>query len=171
MKYKYGNKIRNIITTIQEFTAKTRSPAMESLKVLDDDTALLAIKEGGRQKIKKVWSDFKDFVVEPHDWELQVPAEDQVLEFFRHLRNVRKIASSSLWTFYTNLNSMTRNKYGFNLKEYVRVKSLIKSYQTDIKHKASIFSKEDLDCFLLDPSITTPYWGVRKALSIQCMKS
>ena len=46
---------------------KTHSPAMESLKVLDDDTALLAIKEGGRQKIKKVWSDFKDFVVEPHD--------------------------------------------------------------------------------------------------------
>ena len=166
MKYKYENKIRNIITPIQEFKAKTRSFAMESLKVLDDDTALLAIKEGGRQKIKKVWSDFKDFVVEPHDWELQVPAEDQVLEFFRHLRNVRKIASSSLWTFYTNLNSMTRNKYGFNLKEYVRVKSLIKSYQTDIKHKASIFSKEDLDCFLLDPSITTPYWGVRKALSV-----
>ena len=119
MKYRYGNKIRNIITLIQEFTAKTCSPASESLKVLDDDTALLAIKEGGRQKIKKVWSDFKDFVVEPHDWELQVPAEDQVLEFFRHLRNVRKIASSSLWTFYTNLNSMTWNKYGFNLKEYV----------------------------------------------------
>ena len=90
MKYKYGNKIRNIITPIQEFTAKTRSPAMESLKVLDDDTALLAIKEGGRQKIKKVWSDFKDFVVEPHDWELQVPAEDQVLESFVTLEMLEK---------------------------------------------------------------------------------
>ena len=70
MKYKYENRIRNIITPIQEFKVKTCSPAMESLKVLDDDTALLAIKEVGRQKIKKVWSDFKDFVVEPHDWEL-----------------------------------------------------------------------------------------------------
>ena len=92
---------------------------MATVKVLDDDTALLSIKEGGRQKIKKIWTDFKDFIVEPHDWELQAPAEDQVLELFRHLWNVKKIASSSLWTFYTNLNSMTRSKYGFNLKEYV----------------------------------------------------
>ena len=32
---------------IEEFKAKTPSPAMDRLKILDDDTALLAIEEGG----------------------------------------------------------------------------------------------------------------------------
>ena len=64
-------KSKNIIIPSQVFKAKTHSTVMASVKVLDDDTALLSIKEGGRQKIKKIWSDFKDFIVEPHDWELQ----------------------------------------------------------------------------------------------------
>ena len=51
---------------------------MASLNILHDDTALLSIKEGGWKKVRKIWSEFKDFVVEPHDWELQVPAKDQV---------------------------------------------------------------------------------------------
>ena len=64
-------KSKNIIIPSQVFKAKTLSTTMVSVKVLDADTALLSIKEGGRQKIKKIWSDFKDFIVEPHDWELQ----------------------------------------------------------------------------------------------------
>ena len=52
-------------------------------------------------------------------------------------------------------------KYGFTIKNYPRVISLVKSYDVDTKKKASIFSKEEIDCFVMSNELTTPYWLMR----------
>ena len=53
-----------------------------------------------------------------------------------------KVASSTAWTRYSILNAVVKAKYGVNLKQYVRVTALLKSYDTDVKKKAMCFEKE-----------------------------
>ena len=50
------------------------------------------------------------------------------------------MASSSLWTIYSMINSVTKGKYSFNLKQYCRVTILLKSFEIDIKQKAPVTS-------------------------------
>ena len=69
-----------------------------------------------------------------------------------------------MWTTYSMLNSVVKSKYGFNLKNYVRVTSLIKSFDVDIKKKAEVFSTEDIDSFIQIKELVSPYWLVRKVV-------
>ena len=48
------------------------------------------------------------------------------------------------------VNTVIKAKYGFSMKEYHRVTNLLKSYDVDIKKKAKVFSKEELDRFVGD---------------------
>ena len=61
------------------------------------------------------------------------------------------------------INGMCKGKFSCNLKQYCRVTSLIKSFDVDIKTKARVFSALDINMFVLDPEISSPYWLVRKA--------
>ena len=63
------------------------------------------------------------------------------------------------------LNAVCKAKYGFNMKSYVRLTALIKSYDVDIKKKACVFTKDDLKYFLTAEDLTTPYWIVRKVIN------
>ena len=74
------------------------------------------------------------------------------------------MASSSLWTIYSMINSVSKGKYSFNLKLYCRVTILLKSFDVDIKRKANVFSTNNIQQFLLDADSTTPYWIVRKTI-------
>ena len=67
-----------------------------------------------------------------------------------------------MWTCYSQLNGVVKSKYGLNLKKYARVTSLLKSMDTDIKKKAGVFSKEELDNFIGAEDLGTPYWIVHK---------
>ena len=69
-------------------------------------------------------------------------------------------ASTSLWTIYCMLNAVSKAKYGFNLRDFPRVTNLIKTFNVDMKKKAMVFSKEDIDRFITDPQLSTPYWIV-----------
>ena len=72
------------------------------------------------------------------------------------------MASSSLWTMYSMINTVTKSKYSISLKKFERVTALIKAFDVDCKKKAETFSKENFDKFVGDESISTPYWMVRK---------
>ena len=106
-----------------------------TFKIVDDVTALESIKEGSRAKHSKLWREYKDFVHQfktSIDWEVERPKEEDVIGWVCYLRNETKAASSSLWTYYSMLNTVVKSKYGFNLKTYVRVITLIKSYQVNL---------------------------------------
>ena len=72
------------------------------------------------------------------------------------------MASTTMWTNYSLLNAVVKNKYGFSLKSYVRVTNLLKSYDNDVKTKAQIFSLEDIKSFVENQDVDSPYWLLRK---------
>ena len=56
------------------------------------------------------------------------------------------------------LNAVCKAKYGgYNMKNNVRLTALIESYDVDIRKKASVFTKDDLESFLTAKDLTTPY--------------
>ena len=59
---------------------------------------------------------------------------------------------------------MWKGKYSCNLKQYYQVTSLIKSSDIDVKTKACFFSALDINKFVLDPEISSPFGLVRKAI-------
>ena len=95
-----------------------------------------------------------------------MPTEDEFMDFFKHLRNELGMSSSTLWTNYSMVNSFVKGKYGKSLQTMPRITSLIKSFDTDIKNKAFIFSKDEIACFVSNKSISGPYWLVRKVVVI-----
>jgi hypothetical protein len=48
------------------------------------------------------------------------PGEEAIVNFFRYLRFEKKVASSSLWTLFSYLNSILKRKYGFKFKSWTR---------------------------------------------------
>ena len=136
---------------------------MASNLVLCDQEAFESIKEGSRSNYVKIWEKFVKFC--GFD-EKNAPKEEQVLKLIKKLRYEENAASSSLWTYYSMLNSCVKAKYGFNLKHYSRVTTQLKAFDTDVKKKANIFTKEEIDHFLSKQELGTPYWKVRKCIVI-----
>ena len=153
---------------------------MDVLTIQSDEVTLQAIKKNTWPRYEKLWKDFKEFTGD-ESLDTRVPSEDEILNFVRHLRDDKGIfncifnicsicnicyiigmASSTIWTCYSQLNGVIKSKYGFNLKKYARVTSLLKSMDTDIKKKAGVFTKEELDKFIGAEDLGTPYWIVCK---------
>ena len=78
------------------------------------------------------------------------------------------MASSTMWTLYSMLNSVLKGKYNFAMTNYPRITTLLKSYDVDMKKKARVFSKEEFDNFVGNADLTTPYWLVQKVVMIVC---
>ena len=73
-----------------------------TFKIVDYVTSLKFIKEDSRAKHSKLWREYKDYVHQSGtsiDWEVERPKEEDVLGWVRYLRNDRKAASSSMWTY------------------------------------------------------------------------
>jgi site-specific recombinase XerC len=124
----------------------------------------LQFKEESKKQYSRIWSQFRDFVPE-HDFELAPPAEDSFTLFFNFLRQEKKFASTTLWTYYSCLNSIMKRKYNVKLQDLPRLTMLIKGFNTDIKTKAPIFDETQLKAFLLG-NMDSSYWLVRQAISI-----
>ena len=88
--------------------------------------------------------------------------EEEFLSYFRHLRTDEGYSSSTMWTIYSMVNSVCKGKYGSCLQKHPRITSFLKSYDTDVKKKAEVFSQEEVDTFVKSKLITTPCWLVRK---------
>ena len=151
--------------------------------ILSDGDAFESIKEKSRSRYKKTWNKFVMFNDKSGEIQYRVPSEIDLMNYMKNLRNeegnillfifsnmsvlqtiMSGYASTSLWTTYSMLNAVCRAKYGINLKIYVRLAALLKSFDIDTKKKASVFSKDDIDKFLAAPDLTTPYWIVRKVV-------
>ena len=73
-----------------------------TFKIVDDVTALESIKKGSHAKNSKLWREYKDYVYQSGtsmNWVVETPKEVDVLGWVRYLRNDRKAASSSMWTY------------------------------------------------------------------------
>lgn len=69
------------------------------------------------------------------------PTEEQVLNYFHHLRHDKHFAPTTLWSTYARINACVKRLYGFSLKKYVRVSDVLKSYETGYTvKKASTFT-------------------------------
>ena len=80
------------------------------------------------------------------------------------MRLEKKIATSTLWTCYSMLNSVKR-KYDSKIQDFPRVTRLIKGFPEDLKQKAFILDEEDLKKIWL-LKMDTAYWEVRKVIAI-----
>ena len=132
--------------------------------IAPDEEVFAQFTEKSKQQYRRIWAQFRDFVAEV-DFESAPPGEESFVRFFNYLRQEKKYASTTLWTYYSCLNSMMKRKYNFKLQDLPRLTMLIKGYDTDIKSKAHIFEETQLKSFMLG-NMECSYWLVRQALSI-----
>jgi hypothetical protein len=76
-----------------------------------------------------------------------------------------EMASSSLWTVNSCLNSIFKRKYNAKLQDLPRLTLLIKGFNDDVKQKAAIFDDAVLKEFMLSRK-NDSYWLVRQAICI-----
>jgi hypothetical protein len=99
------------------------------------------------------------------DFETSPPGEESFTLFFNFLRQEKKYASTTMWTYYSCLNSMMKRKYNIKLQELPRLTMLIKRFDTDIKSKVPIFKETQLKAFMLR-NMESSYWLVRQSIFI-----
>ena len=62
------------------------------------------------------------------------------------------------------INSVSKGKFSFKLKQYCKVVGLLKSYGIDIKKKANTFSADDINRFVNSNEVSSPYCMVKKVI-------
>ena len=107
--------------------------------ILSDQEAVENVKESTKERHLKIWTSSKDNSPNSVEYESRTPKENELLDFFRHLRNDLKYSSSSMWTYYSMLNAVIKGKYGERLQKYPRITYLLKSHDTNIEKKAPVF--------------------------------
>jgi integrase len=133
-------------------------------KIFSDEEVFEQIKPKSRKAYVKCWKEFKELNPEIN-FEEGPPGEEAIVNFFKHLRTKKKVASSSIWTLYSYINSVFKRKYGFKLQELPRVTLFIKGLEVDTKKKAAIFDEVLLKKFMASEMVN-PYWEVRQAIVI-----
>ena len=106
------------------------------MEICDDNTAVEGIKEKRRPANIKSKYGLRQTV----QFKTRIPTEQEFLIFFRHLRKEKNRASLNMWTTYSMINSTIKRNYGSSIKLFPQNYSFLKYYETDIKHKAEIFS-------------------------------
>ena len=140
-------------------------PVTSDPVILSDEEALFSIRQGSREKYRKTWLDFKAFFPEAN-FEERRPSEEEIREFFIHMRTERGCAASTIWTNFSMVNSLTKGKYSFDMRSLPRIVTLIKSFEGAPKKKAAIFTVEELKAFCSSEELEGGYWLVRKAIVI-----
>jgi len=138
-------------------------PIIDSTSVLSDADALYDMKPESKKNYLRNFNLLREFVGD--QLETRPPSEDEMLAFIKHLREDKAMASSTLWAMYSMINSVSKGKYSFNMKQYSKVSQLLKSCDTDVQKKANIFQTKDINRFVHEDGISTPYWLVRKVVA------
>ena len=131
--------------------------------IASDEEVFSQTKEESRKQYRRMWSLFREFT--NADFESGPPGEESLTKFFKHLREEKHYASTSMWTFYSCLNSVMKRKYNVKLQELPRLTMVIKGFDTDVKRKAPIFNESQLKAFMLG-KMESSYWLVRQAIVI-----
>ncbi len=111
-----------------------------------------------------MWSQFRNFNSD-FDFESGSPGGESLTKFVKFLRLEKNLASTYLWTYYSCLNSMMKQKYKIKLQDFPRLTMLIKGSDTDIKDKATIFDDTEIKSFMLG-NTESAFWLERQAISI-----
>ena len=103
-----------------------------------------------RKQYKRTWLQFVEFC-EDFDLEAGPPGEKLLIKYFKFLRFEKKVASSSLWTVYSCLNSIMKKKYSVRLQEIPGLSRLIKGFTLtqEVKQKTAIFDDVLMKDFML----------------------
>ena len=83
-----------ILTANGHFRSKKMGD--ESSTLFTDESVFSQIKEKSRNAYVKSWEDFKTYLA-GHDFEECHPGEEDIISFFNHPRNEKKMASSSIY--------------------------------------------------------------------------
>ncbi len=95
------------------------------------------------------------------------PTEQMVLNYFHYLHNELKYASSTLWSTYARINAVMSRVHGVRLQSFTRVGDLLKNYGGGyVPKQAAIFTCQQIEDFLLDPTLSSKYWLVRKVICL-----
>jgi hypothetical protein len=132
--------------------------------IVSDDEVFAQFKEDSRKQYKRMWLQFRDYLPQ-FDFESGPPGEDSLVNFFKYLRLEKKFASTTLWTWYSCINSMMKRKYNVKLQNLPRLTMLLKGYDTDVKEKAHIFDEDEIKTFML-ADMESAYWLVRQAITL-----
>ena len=132
--------------------------------VSDQDVFQQFTNAKSRKQYQRTWSQFVDFCGD-FDFEAGQPGEELLSNYFKFLRFDKKMASTSLWTVYSSLNSIFKRKYNTKLQDLPRLTLLIKGFNDDVKTKAAIFDDAVLKEFMLSRK-NDSYWLVRQAICI-----
>jgi len=89
-------------------------------KIYSDHEVFEQIKDKSRKAYIKSWEEFKAFTT-ICNFEESPPGEEAIIAYFRHLRLVKKAATSTMWTTYSYINSVMKRKYGMKLQSLPRV--------------------------------------------------
>jgi hypothetical protein len=73
-------------------------------KIFSDEEVFEQIKPKSRKAFEKCWKEFNELNPEIN-FEEGPPGEEVIVYFFKHPRFEKKVASSSIWTLYSYLNS------------------------------------------------------------------
>jgi hypothetical protein len=82
--------------------------------IVPDVDVFSQFNEKSKQQYRRIWVHFRDFVVEV-DFETGPLGEESFTRFFNFLRLQKKYALTTLWTYYSCLNSMMKRKYNIKL--------------------------------------------------------
>jgi hypothetical protein len=110
-------------------------------KIFTDEEVFDQIKDKSKNAYIKAWQEFV-FFNNMHNFEEGYPSEEAIIAYFKHLRMEKRMATSSIWTHYSYINSIMKRKYNWKLQSLPRITMVIKGFDQDIKHKAAIFEEE-----------------------------
>ena len=111
----------------------------------------------------KAWKSFMEFVGKQ-----RIPGEEDYIQYFDHLHEVKEYAASTIWKIYSMLSYMHQQNYNTKLQNLTpKLTQLCKSYNAGYERKcASLFTKEELQKFLENEALDEdPFWVIRKAIA------
>lgn len=120
---------------------------MSSWCIFNDEITIEAIKEPSKNKsLGRVQGE--GYQTNAGDFDNRMPTEEEFTEQLKYLRTEKKMASSDLWTAYSMINTVVKWKYSQRLQQYLRLTTLLKSFDSDTKKKAPVFETEDSSLFV-----------------------
>ena len=91
--------------------------------IVPNDDVFAQFKDESSKQCRRVWSQFREFISSDFDCKSGPPGEECFTKFFKFQRNEKKYASTTMWTFYSCLNSIMKRRYNVKLQELSRLTS------------------------------------------------
>ena len=82
--------------------------------VCDEEVFKQFTDEASKKAYKRTWMEFMEFSPNAN-FEDGPPGEEYLTKYFTHLQNQKNMASSTMWTMFSYINSVMQRKYAVKL--------------------------------------------------------